>query len=161
MTRKAKGTPSGNEEKSILNATRTPIDKDNRSWLERPRELPVAMNRTSIKHIDSHGETPRFCTMTCPIDGGATLSCHRHTDMSTASATSGSYAARRFLDISSKNHSHRNALPHLALTNTYPSRFITYDDNRAVFNDKLTSRNRTCMMFLQGFARGTESPANS
>ena len=95
---------------------------------------------------------------TCPIDGGATLSCHRHTDISTASATSGSYAARRFLDISSKNHSHRNALPHLTLTNTYPSRFITYDDNRAVFNDKLTSRNRTYMMFLQGFARAQRFP---
>ena len=58
----------------------------------RPREIPVAMNRTSIKHIDSHGETPRFCTMTCPIDGGATLSCHRHTDMSTASAAGRYYA---------------------------------------------------------------------
>ena len=56
-------------------------------------------------------------------------------------ATNGSYAARRLLNISSNNHCSRNALPHLTLTNTYPSRFITYDDNRAVFNDKLTSRN--------------------
>ena len=46
----------------------------------------------SVKHIDCHGETPRFCTMTCPIDGGATLSCHRHTDMSTASAAGRYYA---------------------------------------------------------------------
>ena len=46
----------------------------------------------SVKHIDSHGETSRFCTMTCPIDGGATLSCHRHTDMSTAFAASRYYA---------------------------------------------------------------------
>ena len=56
-------------------------------------------------------------------------------------ATNGSYAARRLLNIS-KDHCRRNALPHLTLTNSYPSRFITYDDNRAVFNDKLTSRNR-------------------
>ena len=63
---------------------------------------------------------------TCPIDGGATLSCHRHTDISTASATSGSYAARRFLDISSKNHGSRNALPHLTLTNLYPFFFYIW-----------------------------------
>ena len=106
----------------------------------------------SVKHIDSHGETPRFCTMTCPIDGGATLSCHRHTDMSTASAAGWYYApASKALQptgvtlpegsLTSQDHSRLNALPHLTLTNTYPSRFITYDDNRVGFNDKLTSRN--------------------
>ena len=130
----------------------------------------------SVKYIDCHGETPRFCTMTCPIDGGATLSCHRHTDMSTASAAGRYYApaskalqptrghaARRLLCISSKNHNRRNALPHLIFIQFFFLHMMTIVPCSTTSWHQETGEwgfieELTCLMFL---LQGQISPANS